>query len=103
MAEGSQSLTKTVEKELRRERGRNVLRMQLIRVTGINAAFAVALYLGLVKSQPDWAIILPSFTAWWGVSLVLVIVAWKTPGYARAIGWLGALVDFPVVYFLQHQ
>lgn len=103
MADARQSLTQTVEKELRRERGRNVLRMQLIRVTGINAAFAVSLYLGLAQGQADWAVMLPSFTAYWAVSIALVVVAWRTPGQARAIGWLGALIDFPVVYLLQHQ
>ena len=103
MGDGSQSLEKTVEKELRRERGRNVLRMQLIRVTGINLAFAVSLYLGLVKGEHDWAVNLPAFTAYWAASLVMVAVAWKRPARARAIGWLGALIDFPVVFYLQHQ
>jgi len=103
MGDSSQSLQKTVEKELRRERGRNVLRMQLIRVMGINLAFAVSLYLGLVKGLADWAVILPAFTAYWGVSVVLVAVAWRAPKRARAIGWLGALIDFPVVFYLQYQ
>ena len=101
MPDGSQSLAQTVEKELKRERGRNVLRMQLIRVGGISAAFAVALYLGLVQRQADWAIILPTFTAYWAVCVALVLVAWRAPARARAIGWAGALIDFPVVFYLQ--
>ena len=101
MADGSQSLAQTVERELRRERGRNVLRMQLIRAAGISAAFAIALYLGLVKGQPDWAIIVPPFTGYWLLMLGLVVVAWRAPARARAIGWVGALIDFPVVFYLQ--
>ncbi len=103
MGDSSQSLQKTVDKELRRERGRNVLRMQLIRVLGISLAFVVSLYLGLVQGLADWAVILPAFTGYWAVSMGLVAVAWRAPKQARAIGWLAALIDFPVVFYLQHQ
>ena len=101
MAEGSQSLAQTVEKELERERGRNVLRMQLIRAAGISAAYALTLFLGVVQGAADWAVIVPPFTAYWAVTLALVVVAWRAPRWARAIGWVGALVDFPVVFYLQ--
>jgi adenylate cyclase len=103
MGDGSHNLIQTVDRELGRERGRNVLRMQLIRVMGISAAFAVTAWLGLVRGLADWAVTLPGFTLYWVASLALVLAAWRLPASARAIGWLGALIDFPVVYFLQAQ
>ncbi|MBK7860296.1 MAG: adenylate/guanylate cyclase domain-containing protein [Archangiaceae bacterium] len=103
MPETATSLTQTVERELGHERGRNVLRMQLIRASGITLAFAVTLYTGLVQGAADWAVTLPGFTVYWVISMALVAAAWRTPHHARAIGWLGALIDFPVVFFLQFQ
>src|SRR5262245_59935177 len=97
------TLEGAVDRELKAERGRNVLRMQVIRVVGISSAFAVALSFGLVKHQADWAVNLPDFGAYWVASTLLLFGAWRKPQHARGIGWLAALVDFPVVYVLQSQ
>jgi adenylate cyclase len=96
-----EALDAAVGKEVRRERGRNVLRLQLIRVGAISAVFSVSLYLGLVKGLPDWAVTLPQFGSYFAASAVLLVMAWRSPAQARAIGWLCALIDFPVVYLLQ--
>src|SRR5689334_24763384 len=95
------TLANTIEKELAKERGRNVVRMQLIRVPAINLAVAVTLFAGLVQGLADWAVMIPVFVPYWAVSLVLLFVAWRAPKYARTIGWVGALIDFPVVFYLQ--
>lgn len=92
----------TIERELRTERGRNVLRMQVFRLVGITAALGLSAFLGIVQGQADWAVIVPAMGGWFVAAAVLAGLAWKLKQHARAVGWLCALLDLPVVYWLQH-
>ena len=48
-------LDAAIERELRTERGRNVLRMQVFRLVGISAALALSAWFGFAQGQQDWA------------------------------------------------
>ncbi len=95
-------LQATIDRELRAERGRNVLRMQSLRLIGISAAAGLAAFLGFVQGQNDWAVIVPALGGWALGAALLAVAAWRLPQQARVIGWLCALLDLPVVYWLQH-
>jgi adenylate cyclase len=95
-------LQETIERELRAERGRNVLRMQVFRLIGISASLGLSAYFGYVEDQIDWKVIVPPLAGWFAAACVLGAVAWKLRQYARPVAWLCALLDLPVVYWLQH-
>ncbi|MFT3839337.1 MAG: adenylate/guanylate cyclase domain-containing protein [Myxococcaceae bacterium] len=98
-----ETLQQTLERELGKERRRNVLRLQLIRSTAIFASFLLALFFGVVKDDAGWRVYLPVFGLWLGACAVLAVLAWRFGSNARAVGWACALVDLPVVYWLQSR
>ena len=91
-----------ITRELLRERGRNVVRMQGLRLAAISAALGLAALLGFVQGLSDWAVIVPLLGGWWLAAAALGVLVWRTR-QARSVGWLCALLDLPVVYWLQHQ
>src|SRR5215203_5671771 len=95
-------LQSTIDRELRTERGRNVLRMQVFRLFGIAASLALSAFMGFVKGLEDYAVIVPLLAGWFVAAGTLGAVAWKLRQHARLVGWLCALLDLPVVYWLQH-
>ena len=95
-------LQKTIERELRTERSRNILRMQAFRLVGITAALGLAAYFGYVQGQADWVVIVSPLAGWLVAAAVLGALGWRLRQNARAVGWLCALLDLPVVYWLQH-
>jgi adenylate cyclase len=99
----NESLNETVERELAAERSHNVLRLELLRLGGLSLVFAVTLFVAFGQQQADWAARVPAMTAYWVLAAALSVVAWRRPAHGLAIGWVGALVDFPFVYLLQAQ
>ncbi len=95
-------LQNTIDRELRAERGRNILRMQAFRLVGITGALAVSAFFGFAQGQKDWALIVPVLAGWFVAALALGAVAWKLGQHARAVGWMCALLDLPIVYWIQH-
>jgi adenylate cyclase len=98
-----ESLKVTVELELDKERSHNVLRLQLIRLTGVTLAFLVVLFVAFGQQQADWAARVTPMTAYWVLSAALTLIARRQKTRGLFIGWAGALVDFPIVYMLQAQ
>jgi adenylate cyclase len=98
-----ETLNVTVEHELAAERSHNVLRLEMIRLTGLSLAFGVSLWVAYGQHQADWVARVPVLTAYWVLAATLSVVAWRTKKHALIIGWIGALVDFPFVYLLQEQ
>jgi adenylate cyclase len=94
-------LKAAISRELRQERGRNVLRMQVFRLLGISAALALAAFFGFIRGMADWALIVPMMAGWWVAAAALGVLAWRIR-QARAIGWLCALLDLPIVFWMQH-
>ncbi len=97
------SLEETLARELAKERRRNVLRLQLIRSAAIGASFALTGYYALAKDLAEWRVNLPTFGVWSLACALLAVAAWRLPAQARAVGWLCALVDLPIVYRLQAE
>jgi len=95
-------LQQAIEKELRTERGRNVLRMQVIRLIAITATLGAAAFFGFVQGLADWVVIVPALGGWFIAAGVLAGVAWRLRQHARPVAWACALLDLPVVYWLQH-
>jgi adenylate cyclase len=95
-------LQKTIARELRAERSRNILRMQAFRLVGITAALGLSAYFGYVQHQSDWAVIVAPLGGWLFAAGVLGVLAWRLRDNARPLGWLCALLDLPVIYWLQH-
>ncbi len=96
-------LEQTLARELGKERRRNVLRLQLIRCAAIGASFLLTAYYALSKDLPEWRVNLPTFALWSGACVVLALLAWRLPNQARALGWVCALVDLPLVFKLQAE
>ncbi len=96
------NLQATIDRELRAERGRNVFWMQVLRMVGITATLVLASYFGFVQGQKDWTVIVPPLGLWFLAAMVLGLLAWKMRQYARTVGWLCAVLDLPIVYWLQH-
>lgn len=86
---------------LDKERRRNALRLSLIRLGGVGSVFAIALIFGLSAGSTDWRATLPAFALYFTLSAVLAAVAWRRPSLHRLTGLGLAVVDAPVVYWIQ--
>lgn len=95
-------LNDTIDRELRAERGRNVLRLQWIRLVAITATLGLSAVFGFALGQQDWAAIVPAIAGWWVAAAVLAAVGWRNRERARLVGWLSALMDLAATYWLQH-
>ncbi len=102
MSAETNSLQDTIARELRAERSRNVTRLQLFRVIGIGAAFLLSVGLSFGSDPATWRVVAPLLGLWWAVTLVLGGVSLKWSARARTLGWIAALIDYPIVYWFQH-
>jgi adenylate cyclase len=98
---GLTQLKDTIERELRRERERSVLRMLVFRLVGIAAAGVLAAYFGFARGLSDWAQIVPFVVVWEVLALALAGAAWRKPQWSLPVGWISALLDLPILYRLQ--
>jgi hypothetical protein len=64
-------LQEAITRELREERGRNLRRMQSLRLLAITATLGVASFFGFVEGLSDWALIVPLLGGWWVAAAVL--------------------------------
>ena len=92
-----------LHRALDKERRRNALRLSFIRLGGVGGVFAIALLYGLGAGASDWRAILPPFGLYFAVSAALAAAAWKRPSLHRLTGLGLALVDAPIVYWIQRS
>jgi adenylate cyclase len=98
-------LSAAIERELTRERSVNVLRLHAVRLFGITLGLALSLVLAKSSANDEgWAVLVPSLTVWWVATAVLGAVGLRfKQASARTIGWAAALLDFPLVFVMQHS
>lgn len=90
-----------LRRALDKERRRNARWLCTIRLCGVAGVFAITLWLGLAQDQADWRAILPHFTVYTALSAALALVAWRRPSSHRLAGLGLALVDVPLVFWIQ--
>jgi GAF domain-containing protein len=91
----------TLHSELARERIHGIHRINLLRLWGVTAFFALFLLLGGVLGLPAWTGNLNLFAAYW---LITVLVFWASRRFERLAPFSSltiALVDTPFVFLLQ--
>jgi adenylate cyclase len=92
-----------IDRSLLKERIRNGRRISIIRLAGVSAITAVALYQGLTLLQPDWRAAVPSFVLYWFLSLFIGGVVWRWRSLGRLSGLSIAIIDIPMVFWIQHS
>ena len=92
-----------IDRSLRGEEERNLSIAGGIRLAAVTAALLCHLVLGSLLGHPEWRAALPSLAAYWAVSLVLWALVRLRPGTTRAARYGLALVDVPMVFWIQHQ
>jgi adenylate cyclase len=90
-----------LQRALDKERRRNAARLGAIRLAGVGAVFAVALWLGLGQGLGDWRNVIPQFSLYFLASAALAFVAWRRPALHRVSGLGLALVDVPMAWWIQ--
>ncbi len=90
-----------LRRALDRERRRNQRRLALLRFFGVSAAAVVAFWLGLARGDGGWRALLPALSTYWLLAAALATVVWKRPESRRLAGLGLALVDAPLVYWIQ--
>ena len=101
MAEETPTAVDTLSRALARERVQSARHINLVRVSGVSAFFALFIVLGLVLRLPGWTGNLGLFTAYWLVAVALFWAGPRVGGGARLASLAIALVDVPMVFFLQ--
>ncbi len=92
----------TVGRALDTERVLNGRRMAWVRFAAVSAIYGFIFYLGRVRGLADWDIYRPPFLAYWVLTTASLLAAWRSPGAARWTGLTLAVVDVPVIFWLQH-
>jgi adenylate cyclase len=93
--------TGVLHRALDKERRRNARWLCSIRLAGVASVFAIALWFGLAGGLGDWRLSLPKFSLYFLLSGGLALLAWKRPSLHRLTGLGLALVDVPLVYWIQ--
>jgi len=97
----SKSTTETLARALSNERVHNAFRLSWVRLLAVSAVFLVSLYLGALRGQPDWAIYITPFAAYWLVTALTLVGVYRSPKVAQRAGLSLALVDVPAIFWLQ--
>lgn len=83
------------------EQTRNARWVALLRLLGVGLIFILTFVLGVVMGQADWAVSVPLSGAYAAAAALLLLGGWRSPNLAR-LGTLGlALLDVPVIFFIQ--
>jgi signal transduction histidine kinase/ActR/RegA family two-component response regulator len=88
-------------RELARERTRSARRINLLRLCGVSAFFALFILLGGVLGLPGWSGNLGLFTAYWLLAVAVFWAGRRLKGAARLSSLAIAVVDVPMVFLLQ--
>ena len=87
--------------ELTKERIRSAHRVNLVRVWGVSGFFALFLLLGGLLRLPAWTGNLHLFTIYWTIAVAAFWASRRFERVARASSLTIALLDMPMVFFLQ--
>src|SRR5437867_8633526 len=87
--------------ELTKERIRSAHRVNLVRVWGVSGFFALFLVLGGLLRLPAWTGNLHLFTIYWTIAVAAFWASRRFERVARASSLTIALLDMPMVFFLQ--
>jgi adenylate cyclase len=90
-----------LQRALDKERRRNARWLCSIRLAGVGSVFAISLWLGLADGHSDWRAILPVFGLYFLLSAAMALAAWKRPSLHRLTGLGLAILDAPLVYWIQ--
>ena len=93
----------TMGRVLSKERVGSVQRLSAIRFVGVSAIFVLALALSVTTEDRGWKSYAPILGVYWVASALLALVPYRFTSLTRWAGLGIALVDVPVVFWLQHQ
>jgi adenylate cyclase len=100
---GVASAPEILHKAVAEERRRSARRIILIRAFTVSLLFGVSAYLGWGRGLADWRPNLEAFGLYWIVTLALAGAAFRLPRLEQVSALGIALVDAPMVYWLQRQ
>ncbi len=101
MTEPTAAAPDALHRELFDERIQSARRINLLRFLGVSAFFALFLVLGGVLRLPAWTGNLELFTAYWLITSAVFWASRRLPQVAPFTTLAVALVDMPMVFFLQ--
>ena len=102
MAHGSPDRSAALVLEaLRDERRRNARIAGGIRLAGVSAVLAIALFLGGIRGLPDWAVYLPLLSLYWAAAAAIAALVRVRPDWSSLSGFALAFLDVPAVAFAQ--
>lgn len=90
-----------LHRELARERIQSAHRINLVRLWGVSAFFALFLVLGGLLRLRAWTGNLDLFAIYWAITAALFWASRRFPRVAQVASLAIALVDIPMVFFLQ--
>ncbi|HYE93334.1 MAG TPA: ATP-binding protein, partial [Terriglobales bacterium] len=93
--------SEALDRHLTDERIRNADRINLVRLAGLSAFFALSLGFGVLAGRPEWRGNLALYAAYWAAAVAVAIVTRRVPRLGACAGLAITLVDVPMVFFLQ--
>lgn len=85
------------------ERARNSWWVASFRLGGVSLLLALSAYQALVAKLDDWRANLPVFGVYGAAALVLWLLVWRVPQARRASGASIAIIDVPLLFWLQWE
>ena len=85
------------------ERERNAWWVATLRACGVLLMLALSAYQGLVAGLDDWRVNLPIFAVYGALAAALWVLVAKVPGTRAGAGLAVALVDVPMLFWLQWE
>jgi len=90
-----------LHRELTHERIQSAHRINLVRLWGVSAFFALFLVLGGLLRLPAWTGNLDLFAIYWTITVAVYVLSRRVERVARVASLAVAFVDMPMVSFLQ--
>lgn len=93
----------SVGRVLTKERLNSVRRLCVLRLAGMSVLGALAVGMRVLTDDPGWVSYTPIVGVYWVAALGLYALARFAPGFTRVAGLGTALVDVPLVFWLQYR
>src|SRR5207245_1481083 len=97
----SPAVPDALHRELTHERIQSARRINLVRLWGVSAFFALFLVLGGLLRLPAWTGNLDLFAIYWTITVAVYVLSRRVERVARVASLAVAFVDMPMVFFLQ--
>ena len=101
--EGMDTAHASVGRVLAKERLNSVRRLCLLRLLGVSVLAVFALTMRELTTDPGWDSYAPSLVTYWVAALALFLLARYVPSFTRLAGLGTAVVDVPLVFWLQYR